>query len=290
MSLEYYLSDPTNPSVCDVFKAAAKETWARICFSRKTPNLKSYETTVTQNLVYELFLLKQKFPSLGFNLFESTNEKTNGDDLELSVMHADGLYTYAIQSKIIYHRKGSKLKEGYYEKLKHSVGKGSNSREQIDLLLTYASTHKYIPLYLLYNYVQQDSPRSVDDALYGCTVIGAKYLKDRYTVPNGALSSNVKFSDLHPSAAFPWHELVCDLPSLSEDEFCKKLMLEQDSYLVSDKSFGLKGADQWKKLDISDHAVVLSDEMSGRHLQSDEDIPKVFSPKFKIVVNAIKTE
>src|SRR5437879_9497855 len=104
MSLVYYL-DPLNPpDECDVFKAAAKDSWVRIRFSRIKPRLKIHETTITQNLVYEMRLLKSVYPHLGFTLFESTMEDTHGDDLELCIEQNDGrVLTYALQAKIIYH-------------------------------------------------------------------------------------------------------------------------------------------------------------------------------------------
>jgi len=41
---------------CDVFMAAALDTWYRIRFSRTKPGFKIHETTLTQNLIYELNL------------------------------------------------------------------------------------------------------------------------------------------------------------------------------------------------------------------------------------------
>src|SRR6202012_5919295 len=102
MSIELYLPRDREPNICDLFHAAAVDTWERIKFSRTTPGLKIHETTITQNLIYEMRLLKSLYPYWGLTLFESTNEKANGDDLELCVLHPDRIiYTYAIQAKII---------------------------------------------------------------------------------------------------------------------------------------------------------------------------------------------
>ncbi|WP_412468751.1 DUF6615 family protein [Pedobacter sp. KLB.chiD] len=222
MSLEHYIADPKNPTICELFKAGAKDTWARIYFSRKTPRLKIHETFISQNLVYEMNLIKAKHPELDFELFESTDEKAHGDDLLLSVVHDDGnVYTYAIQSKIIYHRRNkgvADLQDGHYQKLKHWVGKGKTRKKQIDLLMKYAGDNGYTPLYLLYNYAGRKFEPHIDPSLYGCTIISAQYLKANHTSSDGNLSDKVKFTDLHAKTALPWHELICTFPKLTEND------------------------------------------------------------------------
>jgi hypothetical protein len=231
MSLEHYLENPSAPNVCDVFKAGAKDTWARIAFSRTTPRLKIHETTITQNLIYEMNLLKSRHTSLDFELYESDDEKANGNDLEVRVRHADGSeYYYIIQAKIIYHRRRygiAQVHEGYYKQLKHFVGKHAGRKNQIDLLLRYASETGATPLYLLYNYVSMNFGVSIERELYGCTVISAEYLDANYRTTDGNLSDKVKFSDLHPIPAFPWHELVCKIPGLTADDYLEKLSLSK---------------------------------------------------------------
>lgn len=51
---------------CVAFMAAALDTWYRIQFSRTRPRLKIHETTITQNLVYELTILKASYSGLNF--------------------------------------------------------------------------------------------------------------------------------------------------------------------------------------------------------------------------------
>jgi hypothetical protein len=160
------------------------------------------------------------------------------------------MYTYAIQSKIIYHRRSkgwANLKDGYYKKLKHWVGKTTLRQKQVDLLLAYANGKGHIPLYMLYNYVDQNFGAGVDMALYGCTVVGARYLKDKHTASDGNLDDKIRFSDLHAGKAFPWHELVCMLPTLSKEEMNRKLFIDEESHL-----------------DI-DNPVVCNDRLGGRN-------------------------
>lgn len=222
MSLELYL--PINPSVCHLFHAAAVDTWERIKFSRTTPRLRIHETSITQNLVYEMRLLKSKYPHWGFTLYESTNEKANGDDLELCILHNNGqVYTYAMQAKIIYHSlKRLGFEDGNYPRMNHEVG----GTPQVDLLLDYSNRKGYVPLYLLYNFVtfnnnwllREDPQIEADDVRsLGCTVISAYLLKNYFSINNGQLRGDIRFSDLHKYTldticcfpAMPWENLVC---------------------------------------------------------------------------------
>lgn len=298
MSLNHYLSNQDSPTICDVFKAGAKDTWARIQFSRTTPRLKIHETSISQNLVYEMRLLKERHPSIDYTLYESTDEKANGDDLELCVRQLDErTVTYAIQSKIIYHRRlkaGIKLTDGYYKQLKHLVGKVPHKKRQIDLLLDYASANGFIPLYLLYNYVLKDFGLGVEKEHYGCTAINAQYLKDNYTGIDGNLKDNVKFSDLHMSPAFPWHELVCNLMTLSDLDLRTKLGLAKDYRLsttdIANDEIQLK----WVELNGLP-PIIPEEEFSKMQVINDfgdyelqwdgEPVIPEFKPKYRLVTN-----
>ncbi|MFC3356136.1 DUF6615 family protein [Sphingobacterium zeae] len=307
MSLEYYLNlrDSAIPNVCDVFKAVSRDAWARIYFSRKTPRLKIHETSITQNIVYQMNLLKERFPSLGFDLYESANEKAHGDDLELTISQDDGNYvTYAIQSKIIYHRrKGGKAKfeDGYYDRLNHWVGKDEKRKAQVDLLLSYANEHGFIPLYMLYNYVNSKEIKSnVDNELFGCTVVNANYHKINHTI-NGNLDNKLTFSFLHPKNGFPWHELICGNPNiLSQLNNNNLTSLNQLSSSLVNYFQTLSLSDQWKEIDLSypkiyddkkDQDVPYLQEYTNDELQQadKEDVPIVFLPKFKIVIHQTKS-
>lgn len=299
LSLEHYLPS-LPPTVCDVFKAAAIDTWHRIQFSRSTPRMKILETTVTQNIVYEMRLLKDRYPALDYKLFESTDERANGDDLELSVVQFDNKeITYAIQSKIIYHRRGKygvKLHEGYYSRLNHLVGKPPLQQKQVKLLLDYADANNFVPLYMFYNYVM--GSRLAPAEIYGCSIISAEYLKKNHTAAHGNLDEKTKFSQLHPSAAFPWHELVCSFINLTKDEILKKLSIETGGEIRTHRPAELMG-NGWTEIElipdtpnIEEQKGILITERSFDLEQYDnnkiQEQPPVFSPKFKIVINTLK--
>lgn len=231
---KYNISN-TSP-LCRMFQAAAYDVWERMAFSRTRPRMKIHETSITQNLVYELNLIKWKYSLSGLSIYESTNEAAHGDDLEICIVQRNGqVYKYALQSKILYHnlrsRNAIRLDDGDYKKLKHSVS-GSN---QIDLLIQYASSVGAMPLYLLYNYVSGHSFTGsacnvgYDTGQYGCTLVPANYLKVHHSDSNGNLKDNVKFSELHPDYAIPWFLLACCFPDFTTIQTLQAFALPPNS-------------------------------------------------------------
>ncbi len=296
MSLDHYLPAGSYPTICDLFKAGADDTWNRIAFSRTTPRLKIHETTITQNLVYEMNLLQTKYPLLGFTLYESRLEKTNGDDLELCVLHDDGnTYTYAIQAKIIYHPSQKKppfLQKGHYPQMKHYVGK--KRKNQVELLINYAKrpTHGYVPLYLLYNciykYFRQMGYRK---SAYGCTVVSAYYLKRKHGLADGNLSHKVTFANLHPGAATPWESLICDLISTDTAGLATRFELPPDhplskrpvTEILSDPDWLLFTTDQETgKTNVPSPAY--REEQIDKVMSKEKLNTQGFRPKFRIVI------
>jgi hypothetical protein len=275
MSIELYLSQPFD--LCDLFQAAARDTWARIRFSRTIPRLKIHETTITQNLVYELSLLKQRFPGLPFTLYESNDEAAQGDDLELCVLHQNGrIYTYAIQAKILYHNlRRAGLADGTYPRMRHDVG----GQPQIRLLQNHAGIHGYIPLYLLYNYIQ----RPVVPDIFGCTVTSAWLLQALFTDSSGQLWGNIRFSELHsPPYAFPWQVLVCEYPYLCEDDLRRLTSLPEGHALRSKSPDELANDPDWQE--VAGTYGIINDKPFGQSQNrvADKKAPSRFAPRFRL--------
>jgi RNase P/RNase MRP subunit p30 len=91
----------------------AYDTWKKIKLSFTNDNFKIYETTITQNMVYEL--LELKFSNV--KIFEALDETTNGNDLEVFIESFDKrYYKFAVQSKIVY-------KNNKYSSIKHQSKK-----------------------------------------------------------------------------------------------------------------------------------------------------------------------
>jgi|GEM_PF-3072854 len=203
-----------NPGLCNLFKFLSIETWKRIEFTYIKPRIKVYETTLTQNIAFATNAYVDFYPMLNIRVFEAENEKANGNDIELIIRFKNFDYDFyaAIQAKKIYRNNG-------YNAMDHG--------DQIVNLINYASdaTRNAWPLYLLYNYIDP-IPTSInnDNELYGCSIVDAQYLRDNYynkrIVNKRDGTSELKwlipfFNDLHPTHAFPWHQLVCDLSPIT---------------------------------------------------------------------------
>ena len=271
--------------LCGLFQAAAYDTWERIAFSRTRPRMKIHETTITQNIVYELNLLKWWLRMRDFSIYESTNEAANGDDMEICINQRGRVYKYAVQAKIIYHslRDGKliRLDDGVYKQFEHTV----RERNQIDLLIEYAENEriKAIPLYLLYNYVASDPINGnicnipYDITQYGCSLIGAHYLKANFSAASGNLLGNVRFSDIHPDHGIPWFLLTCCFPTYNLSQTFNTLEVPAD-YEV--RSYSIEEIDQ-------DRAWNLLGQYSESRTNNlnDKQISKGFSPKYRILID-----
>jgi len=187
---------------CKLLRELSQDTWKRIQFSRSRYGLKIYEVTITQNLIYEI---NRNTSNSMVSIFEATNEKTNGNDIELFIQTENGYLFFPVQSKIVY--KGQD-----YPKMEHG--------NQIIDLINYASTKGGMPLYLLYNYspeflfnsdINGISCSSLD---FGCSLIDADYLMSNFAFKRTDKNGNKKweipsFFDLHPNRAIPWFIPFC---------------------------------------------------------------------------------
>jgi hypothetical protein len=193
-----------NPTLCDLFKLLSIETWKRIEYAYARSDVKVFETTITQNLIFSINAYNDQF-NLNIEVLEAVDEKANGNDIELVIQYpADGIEFYApIQAKKIY-------RDGRYQSLDHGT--------QIESLRDYAYAKNAIPFYLLYNFTPL--PPSTGYSLgsppewNGCTLVSAQHLFDNYYKArrsrNGGMRWKIpNFYSIHPSHAFYWHEIVC---------------------------------------------------------------------------------
>jgi hypothetical protein len=197
-----------NPGLCNLFKFLAIESWKRIEFTYSMPLIKIYETTLTQNIAFTINAYKSVYPGINIDLYESENERANGNDLEMILSFPDFDWDFyaPIQAKKIY-------RNGKYDAIDHG--------DQIIDLIIYARSEgrNGYPLYLLYNYIDPIPTKiNPSNELYGCSIVDAIYLRDHYynkriSVRKGVSTLKWKiplFGDLHPRHAIPWHQLVCD--------------------------------------------------------------------------------
>src|SRR5688572_6394868 len=89
-----------NPNLCNFLQLVAYDTWKRIEFTRTRNGLKIFETTITQNILYEFRIYTDLFPTIPIRMFEAINEPMNGNDIELIIQTRHGFIIAPIQAKI----------------------------------------------------------------------------------------------------------------------------------------------------------------------------------------------
>lgn len=195
------------------------QTWNKIGFVRNRKRLKINETTITQNLVFDLWQLAA-VSKLPVEMYESKNEKANGNDLEIAVETSKGFLLFPCQAKII-------QKNNRYNTIHHK--NKSSSIYQMDMLLNYANQHNGIPIYLFYNYYsnykrcyQIENEIGFPLDYFGCSVISANYLKETFSAEKEnqiAKPAIPSFEDLHPYIASPFHDFIKDVQDMDSNSF-----------------------------------------------------------------------
>lgn len=197
------------PDLCNWLQIYSALTWTKIGFARNS-NLKISETTITQDLVFNFWLMAQA-SSCPIEIYESKDEKTNGNDLEIIIQTNRGFVLMPCQAKII-------QKENRYSTISHKAGGGT--QEQIDLLMNYGKKVKGLSVYLLYNFcdnswvnekVEKKSGRSITN--YGCSLAQAEYIKQNHCNKKYRMGKHMwsipDFYDLHIEHAIPFHSIIC---------------------------------------------------------------------------------
>lgn len=284
-----------NPTACNWFQFFAQETWDRIGYVRTRRGLKIWETTVTQNLMFEFHTSKEAYLPMmratwGIEILESVNESTNGNDIELFVETSGGILFFAIQAKIINHdgfRRGG-LVDGNYPYMNHTVG----TNNQIDLLCDYASKKGGLPLYLLYNYVNDNYKENMlcgidyEIEQYGCSIVNASYIKNNYLV--GGVWTIPTFKNLHPNIALPWFTIPCCFSNKSKDEVLKMLGFESKSIdgLTNYSLDEIRNDKDWKYMrpfnEIKKEEIISEDD---NKTESNLKDSIEFKPRYRIMVS-----
>jgi len=189
----------------DWLETFSKDTWARLDFSRSwRKEIKTYETTLTQNLIYQLWRIARITENPQIRILESRNETANGNDIEIFVQRDSHYIFFPTQAKSIY-------PSGRYDKMGYRV-KGV---PQIQLLLDYAAKKGGIPLYLLYNY-SSDFDRimllkekiTFDYEYFGCSLVNGHYLWRHFLREEEVRRRLPGFYDLHPTPAIPLFKIA----------------------------------------------------------------------------------
>lgn len=282
-----------SPSICTLMQLFSHETWEKIKFVRSKAGLKMFETTVTQNWLYDFKLFASYHPTR-IIMSEAIDEKTNGNDIELAIQTSTGVILVPLQAKIIYNHKSLKskvIRAEKYDQMQHG--------NQIYDLIDYAKRIKGFPMYLLYNY-SYDSAFSAKSsgAHWGCTLISAAYLLKKFTLPYShvktrELAWNIPhFKDLHPNPAVPWWIFACNLSSATTKKDLLTSLLptfSNDINFIAEtiQAYTLDEVisdERWKPLidDTQDNfqpagLAQLADDTKNRYRNND------YNPKFRIL-------
>lgn len=262
-------------SICEELKRLSIDTWKRIGFVRTRKGLKIYETTITQNLLFELKKFSELCPT-NVQIYEATNEKVNGNDIEIFLQVGSHYIYLPTQAKILY-------KNSKYTAMDHG--------NQINDLILYSKRVGGFPLYLLYNY---DNDRSLIE--YGCSLIPANYLLKNFAFAR-TIKSGVKrwtipsFKDLHPTIALPWHNFFCTTVTITqrtpdgefsytEDRFTTKNLKDESLkyYTLED----LTNDVNWKEFSLKENIV--------ENINSETNIENKYSPRFRLILSFNKQD
>ncbi|MCJ8330405.1 MAG: hypothetical protein HRT89_09055 [Lentisphaeria bacterium] len=124
--------------LCQWASDFSAETWGKIKLAHNSKYFKIYETTITQNMIYESIV--NDFGKISIQ--EAVDESRNGNDLEVFIKVGSKYKRFAVQAKISYRT----------EKYKSISHRGNSGLCQIFDLVLYAKREKAIPLYFLYTY------------------------------------------------------------------------------------------------------------------------------------------
>lgn len=277
-------------SLCDWLKGFSFNIWEKLYIVFTSSRLKLSETTITQDLVFNFFMIS-KYHESHVYIYESTDEKANGNDLEILVDTPKGFLKLVVQAKCI-------KKNLRYPSVAHMVG----IDQQIDLLLKYSKKHKAIPLYLFYNTDTRFSleenllPTSIRKELFGCSLVHANQLKDKFfgkrINKHGFKAWKIpSFDDINPSISVPFHVLACDMLSMSAKEIVTHPVFGKSS-LNDFKFFSfqeIKSDPNWNDLlppaAIGRITVPAVDLEINRGFSRKENNISGFNPSYRIVIS-----
>lgn len=277
------MEDSRTLSLCNWLKSYSAHTWSRLAFAyHHHRRLRLHETTITQMLVFD-FWCSARSTKLPIEIYESRDEKSNGDDLEIVLETAKGYLLMPCQAKAI--QTGNQ-----YSSIPHEV----RGKQQIDLLLDYARKVKGYPVYMFYNYCSNNTVNRIIEGIsgidideYGCSMISADYLKDHYYVSTGKerkLGWEIPtFKDLHINEGIPFHNFICSNESIIESILNSKYTKQGEGLAFYSKE-DITEAKMWKNLTPPPSLSGIQIDASTQNL-IDESIYAEFNPKFRIVLS-----
>lgn len=211
-------------NLTDWLKIYSRDIWNRLEFCLSRNDVKVYETTITQNLLYDIYRFQRLKQNCSIRLLEAKNEKVNGNDIEIFVQKGDKYLFFPTQAKSIY-------PSGKYQQIRHKTA----NKRQVDSLLEYADEQGGVPLYLMYNYYFGEEVKFIKKSVgcriedLGCSLINANYIYDKYFSPFASVVKGLpSFCDFHPYPAVP----LFFLAKLTEDKDALSRICNDDISVV----------------------------------------------------------
>lgn len=185
-----------NTVAARIAERIAESAWHRLGASRDLA-VRLGEETLTDLLVLD-FSMSVPRHKIKFIPTTKPKEAVQGTDLVVYVRRdANKADIYAVQAKRLYERSYNCL----------NARSGSSNRHQINILEDYAKALRAIPLYLLFNHVDdKDSDsawqccQTIDKRQFGCTLVPSWRIRDAIST-RGCRTFKYIHSDL---AALPW--------------------------------------------------------------------------------------
>jgi hypothetical protein len=265
-----------HPTLCNWSKLFCASMWERIGFCRLVANMNVYETSITQELLYQFWQLARN-TKLPIELYQSKDEKANGNDLEIGIETKYGFFLVPCQAKIV-------SKKSKYAAFPHEV----NSVYQLDILLTYGKKVRGLPLYLMYNFhniayqnEKIESLHSLNIQELGCSLYPAALLKADYLNSLTGKLSIPNFYDLHRKTAIPFSRLFCTVGTTQILEETKTSLSEINFYPKRD----MINSNYWQ--DLAPPAAIgrIPPLQEPRFSQSPPDTTTTFNPRFRVLLS-----
>jgi hypothetical protein len=146
----------------------AKNTWDRLKFVYHNEQAKLQETTITDDLVFQI---SKQFPDTGSLLMleQAEDEKRNGNAIAID---KGRFLIFPMQAKRMYAKQR-------YPRISH--------KGQLEGLINNAKEVGGVPLYLLYNFIARDlnhlrtlCGRDLQADHYGCALVAAEHIQSNY--------------------------------------------------------------------------------------------------------------
>lgn len=252
-------------------------TWHKVGWALQTKTGKIYETSITQDLVYQFYELGLQ-TKLPIELYESRNEKANGNDLEFFIETLNGYIAYPVQAKII-------NRYGKYDKFHY---KNKNGR-QLDALIEYAERIGGIPLYMFYNFISNSewhsrryAPQYKPIEFFGCSFTSGIYLKETF------VDKTPGFYDIHPLNGIDIQTFFEQAHSATDDSSipCSNFIADEGSHIRFYDRESVIDPAKWEDRTPFPSIGRISSVNFGKGLQKREFVSflHAFIPKFRIVI------